>query len=146
VRTGSTRTETLRWAWRYPFLRFVAVGLLNTAFGYTVYAALVLAGLHRSAALVVATVPSILFNFRTTGLLVFRSRDNGLLLRFVLVYAMSLGFNAALLEFLCRGMGLGPLTGQAAGLPLVVGLTFLAMREFVFRTDSRYGTDAQKSH
>ena len=69
------------------FLRFLVVGGINTLFGYSVYALLLYVNAHYSLAAVVATILGILFNFKTTGRLVFNSRDNRLLLKFVAVYA-----------------------------------------------------------
>lgn len=131
--------------WDHVFLRFVAVGMLNTAFGYGVYAVFILLELPRPAALAIATVMGVLFNFKTTGRIVFGSRDNRLLLRFVLVYAVMYGLNTGLLELLCRKVGLGSLVGQAIVLPVVVMVTFLAMKTFVFRGGNRHGPDPQEA-
>jgi len=69
------------------FLRFLVVGGINTLFGYSVYALLLFLNVHYSLAAVVATILGILFNFKTTGRIVFNSRDNRLLVKFVGVYA-----------------------------------------------------------
>ena len=124
--------DRLRALWGSTFLRFLVVGALNTAFGYSVYAALILLGLERFAAVLIGTVLGVLFNFKTTGRIVFRSHDNRLLLRFVLVYVVQYAFNVGLLELLCRGAGFGSLVGQAISLPLVVVLTYELNRRFVF--------------
>jgi len=63
------------------------VGGINTLFGYSVYALLLFLNVHYSLAAVVATILGILFNFKTTGRIVFNSRDNRLLVKFVGVYA-----------------------------------------------------------
>ena len=118
--------------WRRAFVRFLVVGVLNTAFGYTVFAALILLGVHRTVALTVATVLGVLFNFQTVGRVVFRSRDLRLLLRFAAVYAVVYLVNVALLELWCRAVGLGPLAGQALSLPAAVLLAFSLMRGLVF--------------
>jgi putative flippase GtrA len=136
----------VRGLWASTFLRFLAVGVLNTAFGYGVYALLIVLGLQRELALLLATVLGVLFNFKTTAVLVFRSRNPRLLLRFVLVYAAMYALNAGLLELWCQGMQLGPLLAQALSLPVVVVLTFVAMKSFVFRIDLADGTAASKTH
>ena len=71
------------------FIRFVLVGVLNTVFGYGVFALFIGLGLHYALAALLSTVCGILFNFRTTGRLVFGNRDNTLLLRFFGVYAIT---------------------------------------------------------
>jgi putative flippase GtrA len=73
--------------WR--FVRLLLVGLLNTAFGYSVFALFILLNLHYSIAALLSTICGILFNFKTTGQLVFGSRDNSLLLRFFGVYGVT---------------------------------------------------------
>jgi putative flippase GtrA len=118
------------------FARFLAVGLLNTAFGYGVFAAGVLAGLAPAWALLPATVLGIGFNFLTTGRLVFASRDTTRLPRFVLCYAAVYGFNALALEALAD-LGLSPLASQLVLLPPVVVATFAIMRLLVFREVAR---------
>lgn len=72
--------------WRVRFIRFLLVGVLNTIFGYVVFASLVLLGVHYAIAAFVATILGILFNFKTTGTLVFLNRDNKRIVRFFLVY------------------------------------------------------------
>jgi putative flippase GtrA len=73
--------------WR--FVRFLLVGVLNTAFGYGVFALCILLNLHYSIAALLSAICGILFNFKTTGRLVFGNRDNSLLLRFFGVYGVT---------------------------------------------------------
>jgi putative flippase GtrA len=116
---------------RSRFARFLAVGLLNTAFGYACFAALLWAGLHYTLALLLATVAGVLFNFKTIGALVFGSSNARLLWRFVLVYALIYTANVTSLALLQRA-GLHALAAQAALLlPLAVA-SFLLNRRFVF--------------
>jgi len=77
----------------FRFLRFLLVGILNTIVGYAIYIVGLLAGLHYGAALAAATVLGMLFNFKSTGVLVFSSHDNRLLLKFSAVYGMVYVFN-----------------------------------------------------
>jgi putative flippase GtrA len=118
------------------FARFLVVGVLNTAFGYLVFAAIILAGFSPQLALLVATIVGIAFNFMTTGRLVFASRDNKRLPRFVLVYCVSYGLNALALRGLIDA-GIPSLYAQVILLPAVVVVTFAGMRIFVFQENSR---------
>jgi putative flippase GtrA len=113
-------------------VRFLAVGVLNTAFGYIIFAAGVLAGLASGIALAIAMVIGVIFNFFTLGRLVFDSRDPTRLPRFVGVYALTYVVNLMLLS-LWEGAGVGPLLAQVACLPVTVSLTFVLMRVLVFR-------------
>jgi putative flippase GtrA len=115
--------------------RFIAVGIMNTAFAYAVFALLVLAGLRPQPSLLIATVLGVAFNFFSFGKLVFsRKSTPGAAGRFVVVYLVSYGMNASLLEVLIARMGLLPLVAQLICLPAVVALNYVLMRTFVFRT------------
>lgn len=70
------------------FILFILVGMLNTVFGYSLYALLIYLNFHYSAAVFLSTVLGVLFNFKTTGNLVFKSNDNALIVRFVAVYVV----------------------------------------------------------
>ena len=70
------------------FAKFILVGILNTAFGYGAFALLMYTGLHYSAAVVLSTIAGILFNFKTTGVLVFKNKDNSLIFKFIAVYTL----------------------------------------------------------
>ena len=82
------------------FGRYIAVGLLNTTFGYGSYALLIFIGLHYAWASLIATVWGVLFNFFTTGRIVFRNSDNNRLFKFFLVYGVVYILNLAGLAFL----------------------------------------------
>lgn len=83
------RSSSARRILENRFVRFLLVGVLNTVFGYSVFAGLVLIGVHYAIAALVSTVLGVLFNFKTTGRFVFSSRDNNMLIRFIGVYAIS---------------------------------------------------------
>ena len=125
----------MREIWRNPegrqFLRFLVVGVGNTLFGYVLFAAFFAMGLPSTVALLFATIAGVIFNFFTTGRLVFASRDRRLLPRFVLAYAVSFTANALLLKFL-EAQGVSPLVAQALCLPPTVLLSFTLLRTFVF--------------
>lgn len=117
-------------------LRFGAVGVLNTAFGYGLYALFVHLGALPELALLVATIIGVIFNFFTTGRLVFRNSDNGLFIRFAAAYASIYVLNALALRGLVSA-GLGPFAAQAVLVPFSVAGTFAIMRAFVFREVSK---------
>lgn len=118
------------------FLRFLAVGVLNTAFGYGVFSAGVLMGLPSHWALAIANIVGVCFNFFTTGRLVFSNSDNGRIVRFILVYVVVYLGNVGLLKA-AEGLGASPVLAQLFLLPLVVVASFLLMRAFVFREAGR---------
>lgn len=92
------------------FVRFVFTAILNTAFGLFVNYLFLFIFEHLfklNHAYVVsnllATIVSILFNFKTYGILVFKNKNNKLLFRFLMVtsftYLLNIG-GIALLEYL----------------------------------------------
>jgi putative flippase GtrA len=113
------------------FARFLAVGLVNTAVGYALYAVIYLILRAPIAALLLATAGGIVFNFFTTGRLVFANRRGGAFPAFVLGYAVTVSLNVAILKLLI-GVGLRPLVAQALALAVVVPLSFGINAVFVF--------------
>lgn len=116
---------------RKEFLRFLAVGALNALFGYGCFALLIFAGVHYTAAVLLATIAGALFNFKTTGRLVFGSSDNRRLFRFLAVYAVVYAVNVTLLKVLLLA-GLGPYVGGALLVLPVALLAFILMKRLVF--------------
>jgi putative flippase GtrA len=118
------------------FVRFLFVGAINTVFGYSLYVVLLYLGLHYSAASLLATILGVIFNFFTTGRLVFASMDHRKFFRFCLVYAASYVINVACLAvFDALGANM-----YLAGLPLILPmalLTYYLNKRFVFGTDMK---------
>ncbi len=116
---------------RRQFLMFLAVGGLNTLVGYAIFAALVLTGASPTMAAIGATVLGVLFNFGSTGRVVFGSRDIWLLPRFVAVYALHALANIGLLR-LAGSARITALAAEIVILPVLAVASFLLMRRFVF--------------
>jgi len=114
------------------FLKFIVVGTLNTAFSYGLYVFLVSVGLHYSVANLVALVAGILFGFKTQGVLVFKSYNNRLLLRFVAVWGFIYVIGLAVIGAMMH-MGFNAYLAGAASLPFTAVLSYLCQRHFVFR-------------
>ncbi len=112
--------------------RFIAVGVLNSAFGYGLYSILIYLETIPELALLVATVLGVIFNFFTTGRLAFKNSDNSLFFRFAAVYVVIYICNATALRILVN-FGIDPLVAQAALMPLSVIATFVIMRAFAFK-------------
>ena len=112
--------------WQIRLLRFLVVGAINTIFSYIVYAILILAGAHYSLATLISTVLGIIFNFFTTGRIVFRNMDNKRFISFVLVYAFTYLVNILLLRWLIDGLAMEKLfAGALVTLPVALLSYFL---------------------
>lgn len=105
--------------------------MLNTTFGFAIYALLLWGGAVPAVALLVSTVAGVLFNYRSFATLVFADHGRGKFWRFVLVYGVQLTANIVLLDVLVRA-GMHPLVAQSLLLPPFVVVSFLALRRFVF--------------
>ena len=114
------------------FVRFLAVGLLNTGFGYASYAAFILIGVPLWLAVGGSTILAFCFNFLSYGGMVFNNLSWRLLPRFLGFYAILGLSNFVLLNGLEK-LGFDPLLGQALLLPFLAVFGFFGMRIFVFR-------------
>jgi putative flippase GtrA len=123
--------RVLSWLSTQP-IKFIFVGILNTIFGYLVFAGLLWTGLHYSYALFVATCLCVLFNFKSIGILVFNNRKNQLLLRFILLYATLYGVNIVLiycLNFLYPNVYINGIIA----IPFTALISFFGNKYFIFR-------------
>jgi putative flippase GtrA len=112
--------------------RFVVVGIVNTAFGYTTFALLIWLGVPAPVSLLLATIAGVLFNFVTTGHFVFNSVGWRPLGRFIAAYGTVYVTNLAILDTL-RAKGIGAIAAQGLALLLVVPLSFVILKWFVFK-------------
>jgi putative flippase GtrA len=112
-------------------LRFLFVGLVNTGFSYLCFVALLWASLPLPAAVVLATVAGVLFNYFSFGAFVFGPARGWSFLLFVLLYAAITAVNYALLRGLAM-FGLRPEMGQLLCLPVTASLSYLGMRFWVY--------------
>jgi putative flippase GtrA len=83
-----------------PFLRYLIVGAINTLFGYSAFALLLYVGLHYTLAWLIAAGAGILFNFNTTGRIVFKNSNHQLLIKFLKVYLLLYLINVTLLKLM----------------------------------------------
>ncbi len=114
------------------FVRFLFVGGINTLFGYGVFALLIFLRFHYAIAALFATILSVLFNFKTTGRLVFGNNDNRLIFKFIGVYSIIYILNIGVLKVFKFYEVNMYLAGALVLLPLAV-IAFLLNKKFVFR-------------
>lgn len=107
--------------WSIRLVRFLVIGAVNTSFSYVIYALLVLIGLHYSLATLISTILGIIFNFFTTGRIVFRNMDNRRIIRFILVYVLTYLVNVLFLKGLVDGLSMDKLlAGALVTLPVAL--------------------------
>ncbi len=122
----------IKTVFNYSFIRFLFVAGINTCFGYGMFAVVVFFLKNVYLSVVVSTVISVLFNFKTYGALVFKSKDNSKIFRFVGVYLCTMTIQMSLLKLLALAGILNPyIAGGVILLPVSL-LSFFLMRKFVF--------------
>ncbi len=113
-------------------VRFLFAGGLNTLFGLAVYTGLALTPLPTWLVLIATNVAGLVFNFITTGGLVFRDLGMERVPRFIVCYCVILATYWALLEWLSPLLG-GRIGAMAVIIAPMTAATFLLQSRFVFR-------------
>lgn len=117
-------------------IKFLSAGILNTVFGYSVYALLLFIETPYLIALLAATIAGVVFNYFNFGRMVFHGVGGWFVFgKFVVVYALIYGANAILLGILTRGLHINPYIGQVICIPLSVLLSWFLMNYWVYKND-----------
>ena len=118
-------------------LRFVLVGVLNTAFGVGVYCMAIYIGLPYFIATLVSNVLGVLFNFLTTGNLVFRNGNPRLIVRFVACYVVIYFVNTAVVKLLLIA-GFNNYWAGILATPVVALCSYGLLKYFVYRIPQQH--------
>lgn len=117
-------------------VKFLSAGVLNTVFGYAVYAALLYVGTPYLAALFLATIAGVIFNYFSFGRIVFNGLGSRYIFgKFIIAYSIIYGVNALLLHVLTRDFFFSPYMGQVICIPLGVVLSWILMNFWVYKND-----------
>ena len=117
--------------WNNQLFRYLIVGGLNTLFANCIYAIFLYIGLHYAVAVLLALISGILFNFNTTGKIVFRNTEPGLIFRFACMYLILYVVNVFLLSLFARINYNMYIAGIILILPMAL-LSFILNKTFVF--------------
>lgn len=117
------------------FARFIAVGVINTIVGYSLFAFFIYIGFHYTVAVLLGTILGVLFNFKTIGTLVFRNRNNLLIFKFISVYAITYVINIGLLKLMSFWLSNMYLAGFILIFPMAI-TTFILNKHLVFKHNS----------
>ena len=80
---------------KYTWLRFLLVGVLNTLVGYGLFSFFIFLDLHYSIAVLYSTILGVLFNYKSIGKLVFNTHNNDRIYHFIGVYIFLYLLNVA---------------------------------------------------
>lgn len=119
------------------FIRFVFVGGLNTAFGLSIYWLLIFVGVSYIWATLIGHILGVIFNFFTTGNLVFENKDKRLIFRFVLnyvvIYFINIGINRFSQDYISSNTYLSGIIATFASSIF----SFFLMKYFVYRSNEK---------
>ena len=119
-------------------IRFILTGVLNTIFGYIVYAALLRFNLHYALAAWFALIIGVVFNFFTFGRLVFRTSLSGRFTRFLMAYVAMYFVYVGTIR-ICLACGIGTYIGGLIAIGPVGISSFVLNRVFVFPAPKNAG-------
>lgn len=114
------------------FGKFIAIGFINTIIGYGIFSLALLLTHAERLSVVIAWSVGTVFNFFSTGRMVFENRDLSRAVPFLMSYGVSMGVNLALISIL-TARGLGGMLAQAICLPVVVVVSYVINSRLVFR-------------
>ncbi|MCW2277292.1 GtrA family protein [Heliophilum fasciatum] len=113
----------------YQAVRFLLVGALNTLVGYSFFAFFLFIGLHYALASFLAQALGVVFNFFSTGNLVFRNHDVAAAWKFALVYSVT---------YLLNVMGLNALVSLSVDMYLAGALLTLPMAAIAYLLNKNF--------
>lgn len=116
----------------WQFVKFLFVGGINTIFAYSIYALCLFVGFHYTLATLISNILGVLFNFKTTGNMVFDNNENKRIFKFILVYVLMYFVTIVELKiFTVFGFKNMYLNYAILVLPNAI-ITFSLMKNFVF--------------
>lgn len=132
MRTLQSLAAIMRRVLEWRFVRFLLVGVLNTIFGYAIYLVGILLGASPRVALAVATIIGAVFNYFSTGSIVFANSGARKMPLFLAAYlVIYLGNLTALQALIAAGLSAG--LAQGLLLPLVAISSFIMFKFIIFR-------------
>ena len=117
-------------------IKFILTGIINTIFGYSVYAGLIFIKIPYFFALLIATIFGVIFNYFSFGKLVFSQKSNWwVFIKFITAYTIIYLNNVLLLRLLTLEFSMNPYLGQAICVPISVVLSWIIMNIWVYKKD-----------
>ena len=113
------------------FFKFLIVGFINTLFSYFLYVLFVAIGLIANVALLFQYIFGVLWNFKTTGTIVFQNKNNKLIFKFVASYVFTFLINSVLLKILINFVN--DYLAQAILIIPIALLSFVILKYWVFK-------------
>jgi putative flippase GtrA len=128
---SSSAKRLMRNPLNFQIVRFLLVGVMNTAFSYSTYCLLLFVGFSYVVSYTASFVLGLLFSFVTQGRLVFGNGDKRLFPRYVACWCLVFGANLLLISVFVRAGVTAYVAGALALVPSVA-LGYLLQRFIVF--------------
>lgn len=112
--------------------RYYKVGVVNTLFGYGIYALLLSMGLNMYAAQIIGHITGVAFNYFTYSRHVFQNAAASKL-RFILSYTLNYAAGLAFLS-LCAIISPSPYLAGLLAMVITSIINFFVLRRYVFRS------------
>jgi putative flippase GtrA len=112
------------------FVRYYQAGIVNTVFGYSMYAILVTLGLNMYVAQLAAHVMGTVFNYYTYSRYAFRDPASSKV-RFVLSYVANFLLGAAML-WACAQVIPSPYLAMAVAIVIYTSINYVVLKKLVF--------------
>ncbi len=128
------------------FVRYIFVGVVNSAFAYSMFVLFMYLGIHYRFSVLLSLLAGVLFNFKTIGGIVFKGSDNKSIFRFALSYIVIFVISVVGLDILKR-CGINMYIGGILLMPLSAVVSFTMFNLFVFnkKRPSEHETKSVKS-
>jgi putative flippase GtrA len=119
-------------------LRYLVIGVANTAFGCGLYLLLLYAGFGVAAASALALVAGILVSYQTQGTITFRTKSTAVFLRFVCAWTIIYFANLGEIRLFQHGGLNAYWAGIVATVPTTI-VSYFVQKAIVFRVRSDGG-------
>ena len=117
-------------------LMFLIAGVVNTLFGYAVYAILIFLGFSSSVALLVSTISGVVFNYNSHGSLVFRAGGGRFVFaRYIISYVLIYLANVVIVDLISLKFMTGLYIAQLLYMPIGVCLSWLLINYWVYQNE-----------
>jgi len=121
---------------RREFLRYLAVGVLNTGFSYSIYVLLLWLGLAYFVANLLALICGIVFSFQMQGRYVFDNTSRRLFPKYMLLWVLIYFCNITLIKLLIV-CGFNAYVARALALLPIVLLSYVLQKYLIFNANQR---------
>ncbi len=118
-------------------VRFVLVGVINTAFGTGLYCLFIYLGLSYKLSVLLSTILGVLFNFKTIGTFVFKNKDNRLIIRFICSYVIVYFMNIVFIRLLLQIDFINEYIAGIVVTPIAAVISFILQKKICFKKENK---------